>query len=635
MSRSLGSLTLDLIVEFGGFIEGWDKAERETKKRSKALRKEFKELGDDIVKWGSRAVLATTAATAALIAFTVSASKELGNLSQVANASVEEFQRYAAGSKQVGVENEKLAGIFQDTNKSIGEFLRTGAGPMKDFFANIAPKIGVTAAEFRNLSGPQALQLYFNSLDKANLSQGEMAFYLEKLANGSSKLIPLLKDGGHGFKLFGDEAQKAGGILSTKTLDAADRMSAIFLIAENSAKGFKNQLAEGLLPTVRDLSGLFIGLSENQSIASATADGLATSMKAVAAVLVGTVAAVDLAGKSVGALAASLVSKSNVESAVSGLSESFEQYATLLNGIWDAGKGKDGEMNQRVETLAEMFKKLREESGSIAGGEEVNAALQQDVDKRLEILRQASMSELQILEQKRNQEFDFLLETFDQKTAMFESQRQSGLELTSEQLAQEQALMDEYRALDLASQQRYEKSKTEIQKRETDARRSTLMTALGTISTLMNSENKKLFEVGKLAAIANATVAMFEGVGQALRLPWPLNMVIAPLVGIAGLANIQNIRKTQFGGGSAGVSNTQAINAKATPVIPPGTASQTMTNDANQAAQRQVNITVSGPVDRQYLREALLPVLQEEVNENDVTFISASSAQARELRRAP
>jgi hypothetical protein len=634
MSRSLGSLTLDLIVEFGGFIEGWDKAERETKKRSKQLRKEFKELGDDIVKWGSRAVLATTAATAALIAHTVSASRELGNLSQVANASIEEFQRYAAGSKQVGVEQEKLADIFQGTNKSIGEFLRTGAGPMKDFFEKIAPKIGVTAAEFRNLSGPQALQLYFNSLERANLSQGEMAFYLEKLANSSSKLIPLLKNGGQGFKLFGDEAQKAGGILSTKTLNAADKISAVFLIAENSAKGFKNQLAEGLLPTVRDLTGLFVGLSENQLVASATADVLAESMKATAAVLVGAVAAFDLTGKSVAALMASLTSKSGMEASLSSLSESFNQYATLLNGIWDAGKGKEGEMNQRVEALADMFKKLREDAGSIVGGSEVNAALQQDVDKRLEILRQASMSELQILEQKRNQEFAFLLETYDAKTAQFEFQRQKGIELTAEQLEQERVLMEEYRSLDLASQERYEKAKAALQQREADSRRAILVTALGTISTLMNSENKKMFEVGKIAAIANATIAMFEGVGQALRLPWPLNMVIAPLVGLAGMANIQSIKKTQFGGGSAGVSNTQAINARATPVIPPGSASQANTLDAQGGAQRQVNITISGPVDRQYLRDALLPVLQEEVNENDVTFISANSAQARELRRA-
>lgn len=633
MSRSLGALTLDLIVEFGGFIEGWDKAERETKKRSKELRKEFKELGDDIVKWGQRAILATAAATAALIVHTVKASQELGNLSAVANASIEEFQRYAAGSKQVGVEQEKLADVFQDTNKSIGEFLRTGAGPMKDFFERIAPKIGVTAAEFRNLSGPQALQLYYNSLEKANLSQGEMAFFLEKLANGSSKLIPLLKNGGQGFKLFGDEAQKAGGIINTKTVNAADKISAALFIAENSAKGFKNQLAEGLLPTVRDLSGLFVGLSENQFVAAGTAETLASSLKFVTAGLIGTVAAVDLAGKGIGALVASLTSKAGMEAALSGLSESFNQYADLLNGIWDAGKGKEGEMNQRVDALAEMFKKLREESGSVVGGGDATELLQADVEKRLEILRQASLSEMQILEQKRNQEFGFLLETFDQKTAIYEYQRQKGLELTAEQLEAERSMMEEYRALDLASQERFEKAKTNIQKQQENARRAAIGDSLSIISTLMNSENRKMFKLGQAAAIANTIVSTKAAAMKALEQLGVWGWPAAIAIGLAGAASVQQIASTQIGGGgSAGVSNTQAINAGATPVIPP--ANQTNVQNANQGAQRQVNITISGPVDRQYLREALLPVLQEEVNENDVVFMGANSAQARELRRA-
>lgn len=574
MSRGLGSLTLDLIVEFGGFVEGWDKSERETKKRSKALRKEFKELGDDIERWGKRAILATTAATAALVLHTVRASKEISNLSAIANASAEEFQRYAVGAKQAGVEQEKLADIFQDTNKSLGEFLRTGAGPMKDFFERIAPKIGVTADAFKNLSGPQALQFYFNSLDKANVSQAEMVFFLEKLSNGSSKLIPLLKDGGQGFKVFADEAQKTGNILNSKTITAADKISAALFIAENSAKGFKNQLAEGLLPTVRDLSGLFVGLSENQFVAAGTAEALANSLKFVVAGLVGTVAAVDLAGKGLGALAASLVSKSGMESAVKGFSESFEEYATLLNGIWDAGKGKESEMNARVETLAAMFKKLREESAGIVGGEEQSALLQENINKRLSMLEDASLSEMELLQRKRDSEFVFLLETFDQKTSQFEFMRQKGLELTTEQLEEEARLMEQYRALDLASEERFQKAKAEIKKREAISNQQRLSTALGTISTLMNSENKKQFEAGKLAAIALSTINMLQGVGEALKLPYPLNFVVAPLVAAAGIANIQSIRKTQFGGGTPGVSSTQAINANATPTSPPGAQAQ-------------------------------------------------------------
>src|SRR5688572_4068021 len=134
MSKSLGTLTLDLVLKYGGFIEGWDASERETKKRTKQIKKELAEVGDAIKKYGAAAVAATAAATAAIVAHTVSASKEISKLSSVSGAGVEEFQRYAAGAKQVGVEQEKLADIFKDSREKIGEFLQTGGGPLAEFF---------------------------------------------------------------------------------------------------------------------------------------------------------------------------------------------------------------------------------------------------------------------------------------------------------------------------------------------------------------------------------------------------------------------------------------------------------------------------------------------------------------------
>ena len=92
--------------------------------------------------------------------------REIDKLSQISGASTDEFQRLAFGAKTVGIEQDKLADIFKDTSDKVGEFLATGGGPLKDFFEVIAPKVGVTAQAFRDLSGPQALQLYFDSLQK-------------------------------------------------------------------------------------------------------------------------------------------------------------------------------------------------------------------------------------------------------------------------------------------------------------------------------------------------------------------------------------------------------------------------------------------------------------------------------------
>ena len=166
-------------------------------------------------------------ASGALVAgFTVASkaaldyAKNLDMFAQVSNTTSEEFQYLAAGAREVGIENEKLADIFKDVSDKMGDFLETGGGPMADFFENIAPAIGVTAKEFENLSGPQILQKYYNALEKANLSQADMIFYLEAIGSDASRLIPKLKNLGAGFKEAGDRAKEMGLIMDDLTKDS-------------------------------------------------------------------------------------------------------------------------------------------------------------------------------------------------------------------------------------------------------------------------------------------------------------------------------------------------------------------------------------------------------------------------------
>ena len=127
----------------------------------------------------------SSAASSALDLFNNSRASvgELTTLAQVSNTSVEEFQKVALAARSVGIEQDKMADILKDVNDRIGDFIETGGGPMADFFENIAPKVGVTADEFERLSGPQALQLFVDSLEKANLSQADLTFYMEAMAS--------------------------------------------------------------------------------------------------------------------------------------------------------------------------------------------------------------------------------------------------------------------------------------------------------------------------------------------------------------------------------------------------------------------------------------------------------------------
>jgi len=74
---------------------------------------------------------------------------------------------------------------------------------------------------------------------------------------------------------------------------------------------------------------------------------------------------------------------------------------------------------------------------------------------------------------------------------------------------------------------------------------------LGNLSTLMNSHSKKMFKIGKMAAIANAVVSTAQGAAKALELGFPMGLIAAAAVIAAGAVQISSIQRTQFGGGGS------------------------------------------------------------------------------------
>ena len=154
----------------------------------------------------------------------ITLGKEIGDLARIAGVGAEEFQELAFAARTVGISQEKLSDIFKDMNDRVSDFIQTGGGPMKDFFEQVAPLVGVTAEQFKNLSGPDALQLYVDTLQKAGANQQDFTFYLEAMASDATALVPLLKDNAAGFKELGKEARDAGAIMSADTIKAAGEM---------------------------------------------------------------------------------------------------------------------------------------------------------------------------------------------------------------------------------------------------------------------------------------------------------------------------------------------------------------------------------------------------------------------------
>lgn len=291
-SRSLGTLTLDVIAQVGGFVAGMDKAERTSEKWRKQVEKNAKAVGTAI---GAGLATGITAITAMTVS-TINSASEIANLASVANVSTTDFQKLAVGAKTVGVEQDKLSDILKDVNDKVGDFLNTGGGGMADFFEQIAPKVGVTADQFRNLSGSQALGLYVSSLEKAKVSQSDMTFYLEAIASDATALLPLLRNNSEGFKRFGDAAEAAGSILDEKTIRAAQELRAANWLVDQSVSGLANQLTTAMLPTLANFATRLNDATINGVLAKRVSDDLAASLRALGKFAVGTVAGIHLLG---------------------------------------------------------------------------------------------------------------------------------------------------------------------------------------------------------------------------------------------------------------------------------------------------------------------------------------------------
>ena len=307
MSTKIGTLTIDMILKTGNFQKGMN----DSKKTSRST---LTQMEKDAIKYGKvmgASMAAAVTAVGAMTAAYVSSANEVARFAQISGSSATEFQRQAAGARAMGIEGDKLSDVYKDVNEKLGEFARTGGGGAADFFEQIAPSIGVTIDQFKRLSGPEALQFYKDSLDKAGVSQKEQIFYLESLASDTSLLIPLLADGGRGFDAFGESVARSGAIMSDEGIAKAQEMAAMQIELKNQLAGVKNQIVEAAIPAILSLATAFgDGDEAGGQLAQVLGGVTHAAIVTVGSAAIGAATAVSVLGQSI-AQAALLAQKAD------------------------------------------------------------------------------------------------------------------------------------------------------------------------------------------------------------------------------------------------------------------------------------------------------------------------------------
>ncbi len=580
--KSLGTLTLDLVAKVSGFEQGMDKAERKSQKTAKQIQRYSKQIGAAITAGTAAALTGMTA----LVASTANSAREIKNLSELAGASPQQFQKLTYAANRYGIEQEKISDILKDTNDRIGDFIQTGGGPMADFFENIAPKVGVTADEFARLSGPEALQLYVQSLEEAGVSQKDMTFYMEAIASDATALIPLLRDNGRELKNLGDEAERTGNVFSDMDFEQLESIRRSMDELSGAATGMKNEVVMAALPAIEDLVDL---LSDEGTMESAQALGSAivTSMNFVIEAIDGAVKVTQFLAEELAAFIHGpafddiprLTEKLNdLGDAVEGQEERLKSLRQTPNLIPKEVIATEEERLRRLraeyDAVSELIENARKNQSAQAGAGDgtgvdtidtsgsgggtssgggstgtsgsADETGSEDTDylQRVAALRQAFETEKQIalrLYGERNEEINELYQAdaiskmeADHLKIQSEQEMQDQLKQIRQNAADEEARLQQQRqALILAGSEQLFGSLADI---------------TGQFAGEQTALYKTMFAVQKAAAIAQSIVAINTGIAQASAVPFPANLAAMASVAAATAGIVSNIQAVSIAG---------------------------------------------------------------------------------------
>lgn len=325
-AASLGRLTLDLVTKIGNFTGPMTQAERQAKSSSKNIANSFSVASIAATAFGAAVAGVSIGGMAAFADQTIQTGSEIKKFAQLANTSVRDFQFYAKGAETAGISMESFADKMKDMQDRIGDFQQTGGGPLADFFENIAPLVGVTIQQFQKLSGPEALQLYYDSLQKVGATQNDMKFYMEAIISDSSLLIPLLKNGGEGFKKWGDAAERANAIMSDEMIETLALAKENVQLLNLQWDGLKATLVNSVVPVVQLVSD---NMDDIKAVALALTAAMA--VKLVPTVIATSIQLVQLAAFSVRA-GAGLIGLSASASTTTGAMVALRGAMAFLGG---------------------------------------------------------------------------------------------------------------------------------------------------------------------------------------------------------------------------------------------------------------------------------------------------------------
>jgi hypothetical protein len=209
-SRSLGSLTVDLLLKMGGFKQGMDKAARETDRFEKQMKARFAGIGKALAGFGVgfsvvSLVSGLTQAGRAAIEY----GDEINKASIKSGIAVEEFSELAYAAKQNDIEMTSLSTALKKMQVTLSETATSGKGATEELTA-----LGLTVEHLKDLAPDQQFELLADRIagltDPADRARVAVALF----GKAGADLLPLFEQGAAGIRALREEAERMGATLT-------------------------------------------------------------------------------------------------------------------------------------------------------------------------------------------------------------------------------------------------------------------------------------------------------------------------------------------------------------------------------------------------------------------------------------
>ena len=299
-TRSLGTLTVDLVARTFGFEQGMDKAAKTLDSKMQGIKKTAGQLGTLI----GVGVAAATTALSVMVKQTIDSIDAMRDLAQQAGLTVSELSAltYAAdlsgvSQEQLGAGLIKLARAMSDTAQGVG----TASKAFDALGISVQNTDGSLKSNTEVLSEVAAkFATYRDGAEKTALA-------VQIFGRSGAELIPLLNEGAEGISEMTAEAEELGLVLSQETANAADEFNDNLTRLDAVKKGLVRRITAELLPSLVNLSERLLGGAKSADRLDKVARVAATGVKLLTTAGIIVAGVFKTLGEAIGGVAAAVV----------------------------------------------------------------------------------------------------------------------------------------------------------------------------------------------------------------------------------------------------------------------------------------------------------------------------------------